>query len=333
MSDKHILKIKGLKKYFPIKRGFLRKPNQFVKAVDDVDLEVKRGEVLGVVGESGCGKSTLGRCIVRLETPTAGQVLFNDEDMAAQYGDKLKRMRRDLQVIFQDPYSSLNPRQRVQRIIGKAYSVHRMYSRSERKHKVHELLEVVGLRSEYGQRFPHEFSGGQRQRISIARALAMKPKLIIADEPVSGLDVSIQAQIINLLVDLQERFDLTYLFISHDLSVVRHLCNRIVVMYLGRIVEEAPAQSIFDHAAHPYTRALIDAVPIADPTIKKVPAQLLEGDVASPVDPPKGCPFHPRCNRRQSICEKQIPEMGIFKSDHRLACHFPITEEKGEIHV
>ena len=324
MYEKDLLQIRDVKKYFPVKKGFLSRSQRFVKALDGINLTICKGQTMGLVGESGCGKSTLGRCIVRLEETTEGSISFQGEDMSALPVGRMKELRKDLQMVFQDPYSSLNPRKTIEKIIAEAFIIHRLYDTAKRREKVLDLLNIVGLRSDMAKRYPHELSGGQRQRISIARALALRPNLIIADEPVSGLDVSIQAQIMNLLMDLQEEFGLTYLFISHDLSVVRHICDRVAVMYLGHIVEEATKETLFNHPSHPYTNALMRSVPIPDPTIEKE-FFVLEGDVPSPLSPPPGCPFNPRCSKRQDICISNFPTMKETIFGSRTACHFPIT--------
>ncbi len=315
--------------HFPLSGGLFKKPTSFVHAVDGVDLSLNPGETLGVVGESGCGKTTLGRCILRLIEPTAGKIHFEGRNVLELGHEELRTLRRDMQIIFQDPYSSLNPRKTVRRIVGEAFAIHGLLSPDERTERIAELLSLVGLRPEHARRYPHEFSGGQRQRICIARALALNPKLIIADEPVSALDVSIQAQILNLLVKLQRRFDLTYLFISHDLSVVRHLCDRVAVMYLGRIVELAPSQEIYSAPRHPYTEALLSAVPVANPKHTKRQIKL-GGDVPSPIDPPSGCTFHPRCPYAQDLCKNQTPSLKELNGSHQAACHFPVNGGKDE---
>ena len=324
MYEQDLLQIRDVKKYFPVKKGFLSRSQKVVKALDGINLTICKGQTMGLVGESGCGKSTLGRCIVRLEETTEGSISFQGEDMSALPAGRMKELRKDLQMVFQDPYSSLNPRKTIEKIIAEAFIIHRLYDTAKRRAKVLDLLNIVGLRSDMAKRYPHELSGGQRQRISIARALALRPNLIIADEPVSGLDVSIQAQIMNLLMDLQEEFGLTYLFISHDLSVVRHICDKVAVMYLGHIVEEATKETLFNKPTHPYTNALMRSVPIPDPTIEKE-LFVLEGDVPSPLSPPSGCPFNPRCNRRQDICISNFPTMKETIFGSRTACHFPIT--------
>jgi oligopeptide/dipeptide ABC transporter ATP-binding protein len=285
---------------------------------------MRKGETLGVVGESGCGKTTLGRCILRLLEPTSGRVVFQGKDVLDVNDRQLRAMRRDMQIVFQDPYSSLNPRKTVRRIVGEAFSIHDLLTPQKRKERIAELLNLVGLRPEHAGRYPHEFSGGQRQRICIARALALNPKLIIADEPVSALDVSIQAQILNLLVTLQTRLDLSYLFISHDLSVVRHLCNRVAVMYLGKVVELAPTRELYSSPRHPYTEALLSAVPVANPGHQKRQVRL-GGDVPSPINPPGGCTFHPRCPYVREKCKKVVPVLHEENRSHIAACHFPLT--------
>jgi oligopeptide transport system ATP-binding protein len=322
MNNDNLLTLEGIKKHFVMGGGFLRGEPSFLKAVDGVDLKIKRGETFGLVGESGCGKTTLGRCILRLEEPTEGRVLFEGRDIMGYGRHELSMLRRDMQIIFQDPYSSLNPRKKVRRIIGEAYAVHKMLTKEERRNRVEELAKLVGIRPEQIDRFPHEFSGGQRQRICVARALALNPKLIIADEPVSALDVSIQAQILNLLVELQGRFSLTYLFISHDLSVVRHICDRVAVMYLGRIVELTDSTKLFARPLHAYTQALLSAVPATNPH-KKGTRIHLEGEVPSQINPPKGCAFHPRCMRRGEICTREVPTLVEVEPGHFVACHEP----------
>ncbi|CAB1083900.1 hypothetical protein JY97_05420 [Alkalispirochaeta odontotermitis] len=321
--NKTLLRVENLKKYFAVTSGFLKRSTLHVKAVDGVNLSIETGQTWGLVGESGCGKSTLGRCILRLEEPTAGRIFFENENILSYDRKTLQGIRRHLQIIFQDPYSSLNPRKNVRQIVGEAFEVHGIISKKERESQIRQLLEHVGLRRDHTNRYPHEFSGGQRQRICIARALALRPKLVIADEPVSALDVSIQAQILNLLVQLQTEFNLTYLFISHDLSVVRHLCDRIAVMYLGRIVESGESHKVYDHPLHPYTEALMSAAPVPNP-LKKKQKIILEGDVPSPINPPAGCTFHPRCRYRGRICSAEIPAERELEKGHWAACHFPL---------
>ena len=321
MHNHDLLTIQGLKKYFAIGGGFLRGKSVFLKAVDGVDITVKQGETFGLVGESGCGKTTLGRCILRLEDPTEGRIFFEDQDILAYDRDQLQAARRNMQVIFQDPYSSLNPRKKVRRIIGEGFAVHKSISKKETRERVNELANLVGIRPEQIDRYPHEFSGGQRQRICVARALALKPKLIVADEPVSALDVSIQAQILNLLVELQNQFSLTYLFISHDLSVVRHICDRVAVMYTGRIVELADTVDLFRHPLHPYTQALLSAVPTTKP-IRQNKRIRLQGEVPSQITPPSGCTFHPRCAKSKDVCTLNQPGLIETRQGHWVACHF-----------
>lgn len=315
-----LLEVKGLKKYFPIRAGLLGKTQGYVKAVDDVSFAVHEGETLGIVGESGCGKSTTGRSIIRLLEPTAGDVIFKGQNLTGLKGEELRKMRRDLQIVFQDPYASLNPRMTIGAILEEPLKIHGLANATERKQRVKELLEIVGLTEHHYNRYPHEFSGGQRQRIGIARALITKPKLIVADEPVSALDVSIQSQILNLMKDLQEQFQLTYLFISHDLSVVRHISDRVGVMYLGRMVELAPKHELYANPQHPYTQALLSAVPHPDP--REVRERIiLTGDVPSPANPPTGCAFHTRCHACMEICKTDRPELKQTAEGHWVACH------------
>jgi oligopeptide transport system ATP-binding protein len=315
-----LLRVRNLKKYFPIRGGLFSREVARVHAVDDVSFEILRGETLGLVGESGCGKSTTGRAILRLIEPTAGEVWFEGKNVTTLDKRSLRALRKEMQIIFQDPYASLNPRMTVGSIIGEALVIHRLApTRKQREERVVQLLETVGLASDHLRRYPHEFSGGQRQRIGIARALAVSPKLIVADEPVSALDVSIQAQIINLLEDLQAKFGLTYLFIAHDLSVVEHISTRVAVMYLGKIVEIAPAKELYTNPKHPYTEALLSAVPIPDPTIKRKRI-ILEGDVPSPVHPPSGCRFHTRCPIRVPSCASNDQVLREIAPGHWVAC-------------
>jgi oligopeptide/dipeptide ABC transporter ATP-binding protein len=330
-GDDVLLRVENLVKYFPVQSAALfSRDREFVHAVDGVNLEVRRGQTLGLVGETGCGKSTLARCVTRLYDITSGRITFDGQDITKLKPRQMRPYRREMQMIFQDPYGSLNPRRRVGSIIGDPFAIHKTATGAERKRKVQEVMELVGLNPEHFNRFPAEFSGGQRQRIGVARALAFRPKLIVADEPVSALDVSIQAQIINLLADLQSELGLTYIFIAHDLSVVRHVSNSVAVMYLGKVTELAPVDDLWAHPRHPYTDALLSAVPVPDPD--KAGAReriILAGDVPSPISPPSGCRFHPRCPKAAPTCVEKDPVLEVHLGDggdHLAACHFPVED-------
>ncbi len=330
--DDALLEVRGLRKHFPVRKGPLRRIVAQVKAVDGIDLTIRRGETIGLVGESGCGKTTAGRAIVRLVDPSSGEVVYHRHDTgAARDGDRridvsaatprqLKALRRELQFIFQDPYSSLDPRMTVGDIVAEPLRVQGIGNRSERRDRVAMLMKAVGLSADHVTRYPHEFSGGQRQRIGIARALALTPQFVVADEPVSALDVSIQAQVVNLLQDLQAEFGLTYLFIAHDLSVVHHISDRVAVMYLGKLVEVAETDELFRNPRHPYTEALMSAVPVADPDFRRTRVRL-QGDVPSPISPPAGCPFHPRCNYATTQCRTEVPQLRDVGGGHQASCH------------
>ena len=327
ITQEVVLKAENLVKHYPIKAGVLRRTVGHVNAVDGVSFELYKGETLGIVGESGCGKSTLGRMLMRLEEPTAGKLTFDGVDVYSQKGADMRRLRRDIQIVFQDPYTSLNPRMTVGDIVGEPFDIHTdVVPKGGRRQRVQELLELVGLNPEHINRYPHQFSGGQRQRIGIARGVALNPKVIICDEPVSALDVSVQAQVVNLLKDLQDRLGLAYVFIAHDLSVVRHISDRVGVMYLGKIVEIGDEDQIYGRPTHPYTQALLSAVPVPDPTLRDVREQIvLIGDVPSPANPPSGCRFHTRCWMAQEICSVEEPllvERPDGQSEHDSACHF-----------
>jgi oligopeptide transport system ATP-binding protein len=315
-----LLLVKNLKKYYPVSKGFFSSEGSFIKAVDGIDLQINRGETLGLVGESGCGKTTLGKLILSVEKPTQGEVYFQGENITLYSSAQLQPLRKEMQAIFQDPYSSLDPRQTIGRSIEEPFIIHGIGDKESRKERALKLMEIVGLRPEHYRRYPHEFSGGQRQRIGIARALALNPKIIICDEPVSALDVSIQSQVLNLLQDLQEEFNLTYLFITHDLSVVAHISNRVAVMYLGRIVELASSLSLYRAPKHPYTEALLSASPIPDPFIERK-RLILKGDVPSPIAPPAGCHFHTRCPYSENKCESEPPPGWTkLSADHSIRC-------------
>ncbi len=315
-----LLTVNNLEVHFPVKKGLFSRTVGYVYAVDGVSLTLEKGETIGLVGESGCGKTTTGMAILRLIEPTAGKVTFQGVDVSQMTKSQLRSLKKEMQIIFQDPYSSLNPRMTVNQILSDPMEIHGLYKGSERKDRIAYLLEKVGLTPEQGRRYPHEFSGGQRQRIGIARALVLNPQVVIGDEPVSALDVSIQAQIINLLIDLQEEFHHSYIIIAHDLAVVEHLCDRIAVMYLGKIMEVASYQDLYTDPKHPYTQALLSAIPVADPKVKKE-RTILKGDVPSPINPPAGCHFHPRCPHRMEECDKGEPELINTGGDHYVACY------------
>ena len=320
-----LVSVTDLKVWFPVSSGVMQRTTGHVHAVDGVDLEIKAGETVGLVGESGCGKSTLGRAVIRLLEPTGGGVFFKGEDITHIRGEHLRALRRDMAMIFQDPYASLDPRQTVGDIIGEPIDVHHLAKGKQRQERIRELLRVVGMNPRYADRYPHEFSGGQRQRIGIARALAVEPTFIICDEPISALDVSIQAQIINLLEALQAKFKLTYLFIAHDLSVVKHISNRVAVMYLGKIMEVAPGRQLYKRPRHPYTGSLLSAIPIPDPAIElQRERMILQGDVASPVNPPSGCRFRTRCPRAREHCAEEVPPLESYGDEHKAACFYPL---------
>lgn len=322
-ENNRLIRVEHLTKYFPVMRGVLiQRKTGDIQAVDDVSFTIHKGETLGLVGESGCGKSTLGRTILLLYRPTSGQVYYEDVDITKLEGNALRRMRRRMQMIFQDPYASLNPRMSVEGIVAEPLRVHNVGNSVEQKERVQELLQLAGLNPGYVSRYPHEFSGGQRQRIGIARALALQPDFIVLDEPISALDVSIQAQVVNLLQSLQEKFNLTYLFVAHDLSMVRHISHRVAVMYLGKLVELASRDDLYNNPLHPYTQALLSAVPIPKPKLERERKQIiLTGDVPSPADPPSGCRFHPRCPIAEELCSQVIPEWREVKPGHWVACH------------
>ena len=316
-----LLEVKGLKKYYPVKKGWLKRTVGYVKAVDGVDFSIGQGETFGLVGESGCGKTTIGKSILRLTEPTDGSVLFEGRDLLQLQREELRRERRNMQIIFQDPYGSLNPRMTVGELIAEPMLKHGLAQAGQIFDRVRELMEIVGLNPRHIRRYPHEFSGGQRQRIGVARSLSLNPKLIVCDEPVSALDVSIQSQILNLLEDLQSQFGIAYLFIAHGMAVVKHVSSRVGVMYLGKIVEIAKTDEVFDHCRHPYTQALMSAIPIPDVAERKGRI-ILQGEIPNPLNPPEGCRFHPRCAMAQGVCKEQEPALRALNPDHSVACHF-----------
>lgn len=322
VREEYILEVNNLVKHFPLGGGLFSKKQQVVQAVNGITFKVKRGETLGIVGESGCGKSTAGRSIIRLYEPTAGQIIFEGKDVTKAQGNDLMELRRNMQMIFQDPYASLNPRMTVGDIVAEALDIHKLASGQKRTNRIYELLKIVGLNPEHANRFPHEFSGGQRQRIGIARALAVNPSLIICDEPISALDVSIQAQVVNMLEELQEKLGLTYLFIAHDLSMVKYISHRIAVMYLGRIVELTSSKDLYANPMHPYTQGLLSAIPIPDPHVEAQRRRIIpKGNVPSPIDPPTGCYFRTRCPHAMEVCAKEAPELTEMGNEHLVACH------------
>ncbi|WP_207670908.1 ABC transporter ATP-binding protein [Caloramator sp. E03] len=321
-KSEYLLEIKNLKKYFPVTKGIFKKSKSYVKAVDDVSFGIKKGETLGLVGESGCGKTTCGRTILKLYEPTSGKILYNGKDITKLNTNQMIQYRRKMQIIFQDPYASLDSRMTVGDIIGEAIDIHNLCGLKERNERIQYLLQRVGLNSEHANRYPHEFSGGQRQRIGIARALAVQPEFIVCDEPISALDVSIQAQVVNMLEDLQKDLGLTYLFIAHDLSMVKHISNRVGVMYLGKLVELAESNELYNHPQHPYTQALLSAIPIPDPDIAESRKRIiLEGEIPSPIDPPAGCRFKGRCRYAKPVCSEKDPEFKDLGGGHFVACH------------
>lgn len=315
----NLLEVRNLKKYYSVKSGFLNKDRRSVKAVDGINLSVKQGEILGIVGESGCGKSTLGRSILRLIEPTSGEVIFEGTNICGLKKEEMRLKRREMQIVFQDPGASLNPRLTVGEIIGEPLEVFHICEGKEKEERIYKLMDLVGINRAYINRFPHEFSGGQRQRLGIARALAVKPKLIICDEPVSALDVSIRAQVLNLMKELKDKLNLTYIFISHDLSVVHHICDRVAVMYLGRVVEIADKKQIYENPVHPYTKALLSAIPMPDPEVKRERI-ILQGDVPNPADPPSGCHFHKRCPYAKKECSETVPPFVTVEPGHQVLC-------------